>query len=181
MIIHRTTCVLRPLVHADASSLASHANDRDVWLNLRDRFPHPYTARDAEAYIAAVQARPVQTSFGITVDGQAIGTVSLMPGEDIERATAEIGYWIGRAFWGRGIVTDAVRGATRDAFDRLGMHRVFAVPFARNPASSRVLEKAGYVREGVMRRSAIKDGEVLDQILFAAYDDQATDGPDVGR
>ncbi|MES2524581.1 MAG: GNAT family protein [Gemmatimonadota bacterium] len=172
MIITCRTCVLRPLDAADAASLARNADDREIWLNLRDRFPHPYTLSDAESYIAAVAGRARQTSFGIVLDGEAAGTVSLMPGSDVERLNAEIGYWIGRKFWGRGVVTDVVRAATSYAFETLGMRRVFAVPFARNPASARVLEKAGYVREGYMRRSAIKDGELLDQVLFAAYDDR---------
>ncbi|CAA9305278.1 MAG: hypothetical protein AVDCRST_MAG40-630 [uncultured Gemmatimonadaceae bacterium] len=172
MQIRCATCLLRPLVASDAASLAAHANDVDVWRNLRDRFPHPYSTADAEAYIAAVAAAPRQTSFGIVIDGAAAGTVSLVPGDDIARATAEIGYWVGRRFWGRGVTTDAVRAATRYAFAELGMHRVFAVPFAHNAASNRVLEKAGYTREGLMRRSALKAGEVLDQWLYAAYDDQ---------
>jgi ribosomal-protein-alanine N-acetyltransferase len=171
MEIQCTACLLRPLVVSDAQALASHANDRDVWLNLRDRFPHPYSVRDAEEYIAAVALRPVQTSFGVVIDGEAAGSVSLMLGQDVERNTAEIGYWLGRTFWGRGVATEAVRAATLYAFDQLGMHRVFAVPFGRNPASTRVLEKVGYVREGILRRSAIKDGELIDQILYAAYDD----------
>jgi RimJ/RimL family protein N-acetyltransferase len=162
--------VLRALVPADAESLALHANDRDLWLNLRDLFPHPYSVDDARAYIAHAAARPVQTSFGIVVNGAAVGSISLKPGTDIERHTAEIGYWLGRAVWGKGIATQAVRTVTRYAFDTLGMHRVFAVPFAANLASQRVLEKAGYVRECVMRRSAVKDGVVHDQILYAVTD-----------
>jgi RimJ/RimL family protein N-acetyltransferase len=94
-----------------------------------------------------------------------------MPGDDIARRTAEIGYWLGRRYWGRGVITDAVRAATAYAFAELAMHRVFAVPFVHNAASSRVLEKARYRLEGRMRRSAVKDGEVLDQWLWAAYDD----------
>ncbi len=172
MILHGASCTLRPLAAADAPSLARHANDRDVWRNLRDRFPHPYALRDAEAYIAHVGPQAPRTSFGIAVGDEAVGTITLMPGQDIERMTAEVGYWIGRAHWGRGIATDALRAVTGYAFDVLGLHRVFAVPFARNPASGRVLEKAGYVREGLMRRSAVKDGEVLDQLLYAAYDDR---------
>lgn len=177
MEIAGRTCLLRPLVAADAASLARHANDRDVWLNLRDRFPHPYTLDDARAYIAAAAARPRQTSFGIVVDGEAAGNIGLMPGDDVERFTAEIGYWLGRAFWGRGVMTEAVLATTRYAFAELGLHRVFAVPFAGNRASARVLEKAGYVCEGRMRRSAVKDGVVLDQWLYAAYDDGPLAGP----
>ena len=174
MEIRLATCLLRPLVASDAASLAAHANDRDVWLNLRDRFPHPYTVKDAESYIAAAAGSSPRTSFGIVVDGLAAGTIGFKLHEDVERHTAEIGYWIGRPFWGRGVATDALRGATRYAFDTLGMHRVFAVPFEHNAASCRVLEKAGYTLEGRLRRSAVKDGRVLDQWMWAACDDSWT-------
>ena len=169
MQIDCPSCLLRPLVTADAESLARHANDHGVWRNLRDRFPHPYTVADAQAYIAHAAARPVQTSFGIVVDGQAIGNIGLMLGEDIARRSAEVGYWIGRAFWGRGIAVDALRATTQYAFDTLALARVFAVPFATTSRSVRVLEKAGYVKEGVMRHSAVKEGRLLDQLLYAAY------------
>ena len=172
------TCRLRPLRPADAPSLARHANDRDVWLNLRDRFPHPYTERDAAAYVAHVADRTPTRSFAIEVDGEAAGSISLHPGRDVERVSAEIGYWVGRRYWGRGIVTDAVRLATTHAFATLGLRRVFAVPFATNAASHRVLEKAGYVREGTLRHSAVKDGMLLDQLLWAAYDDRWPPAPD---
>ena len=169
MQIDCPSCLLRPLVAADAESLARHANDHGVWRNLRDRFPHPYTVADAQAYIAHAAARPVQTSFGIVVDGEAIGNIGLMLGEDIARRSAEVGYWIGRAFWGRGIAVDALRATTQYAFDSLALARVFAVPFATTSRSVRVLEKAGYVKEGVMRHSAVKEGRLLDQLLYAAY------------
>jgi ribosomal-protein-alanine N-acetyltransferase len=165
-------CLLRPLVAADAPVLARHANDRLVWQNLRDRFPHPYSEADAREYIAYASAKPVQTSFGIVVGGEAIGNISLMLGDDVARRSAEVGYWIGREFWGRGIAVEALRATTHYAFTQLGLVRVFAVPFATTTRSARVLEKAGYVREGVMRRSAVKDGAILDQLLYAAYDDQ---------
>ena len=165
-------CVLRPLAPEDAPALAEQANDRDIWLNLRDRFPHPYALADAEAYIASCTGRSAQTSFGIVVDGVVRGNINLHVGSDIERINAELGYWLGRPFWGRGVITDAVEAMTRHAFDALKLHRVFAVPFARNVASVRVLEKNGFVHEGLMRRSAIKDGMILDQHLFAAYSDR---------
>jgi RimJ/RimL family protein N-acetyltransferase len=168
-------CALRPFVPADAADLARHANDRGIWRNLRDRFPHPYGIADAEAYIAHVLAEQPPASFAITVDDRAAGSIGLTVGHDIERFSAEIGYFLGRAHWGRGIVTEAVRLATAYAFAQIGMRRVFAVPFAANAASHRVLEKAGYVLEGTMRRSACKDGELLDQRLYAAYDDRWRD------
>lgn len=172
MNITCASCLLRPLALGDAESLARHGDDREIWLNLRDRFPSPYTVGDAETYLARVQGQATQTTFGIDVGGAAVGSVSIRPGDDIERVSAEIGYWIGRPFWGRGIMTEAVQAVTGYAFGMLGLRRVFALPFARNAASHRVLEKAGYELEGMLRRSAVKDGELLDQRLYAAYDDR---------
>lgn len=167
MELSTPTCVVRSYQPGDAASLARHANNRKVWLNLRDRFPHPFSEADGAAYIAAVRARPVTTSFAIAIDGRAVGGISLQVGDDIERLSAELGYWLGEEYWGRGVVSDAVAAVTRYAFDALGLIRVFALPFAHNAASCRVLEKAGYQREGVMRCSAIKDGQVLDQCVYA--------------
>jgi RimJ/RimL family protein N-acetyltransferase len=168
MELRTDRCTLRPFRGTDAASVARHANDRQVWLNLRDLFPHPYTVSDAAEYIARIADEAPVTRFAIDVDGEAVGSVSLKLGSDIERCSAEIGYWLGQAYWGRGIVSAAVAAATDYAFRELDLLRVFAVPFVRNPASVRVLERAGYQREGTMRRSAIKDGLVLDQYLYAA-------------
>lgn len=168
MELHTNCCTLRPFRNTDAASVAHHANDREVWLNLRDLFPHPYTVADASAYIARVAAEVPVTRFAIEVGGEAVGSVSLKLGSDIERRSAEIGYWLGRAYWGRGIMSAAVGAATTYAWGELDLLRVFAVPFVCNPASARVLERAGYEREGTLRRSAVKDGVVLDQHLYAA-------------
>ncbi len=159
--------VLRPWHEWDQISLVAHANDREIARQMRDRFPHPYTLDDARAWIACNAGRTPPTHFAIVVDGAAAGSIGLEPGSDIARLTAEIGYWLGRAAWGRGITTRAVRELTAYAFERLGLERVFALPFASNLASIRVLENAGYRREGVMRASAIKDGRIVDQVLLA--------------
>lgn len=167
MELRTDRCILRQFRVSDAASIARHANDRQVWLNLRDLFPHPYAIADAEWYIAQVADEAPVTRFAIDVDGEAVGSVGLTLGSDIEHRSAEIGYWLGQAYWGRGIVSAAVAAATEYAFRELDLLRVFAVPFVRNPASVRVLEKAGYQREGTMRRSAVKDGVILDQYLYA--------------
>jgi [ribosomal protein S5]-alanine N-acetyltransferase len=163
-------CTLRLWRLGDEASLVRHANDREVWLNLRDQFPHPYTAADADGWIhfAGNQARP--TSLAIEVESQAVGGVSLRLHDDVERVSAEIGYWLGKAYWNRGIMTAAVRAMTSYGFEQFSLTRIYAVPFALNAASHRVLEKAGYKREGVLRCSAIKDGVVIDQVLFAITD-----------
>src|SRR4051812_17497699 len=162
-------CAVRPFKTGDAAALAVVANDREVWLQLRDRFPHPYSREHAEAFIAFSEKQAVPTNLAICIDDRAIGSIGITPGTDIERVNAEIGYWIGKPYWGRGIVTAALRGMTRYAIDQFGLTRVFAIPFVQNAASIRVLEKAGYVREGLMRRSAIKDRTVRDQYLYAFY------------
>jgi RimJ/RimL family protein N-acetyltransferase len=151
----------------DAGSVASVANDRRIWVQLRDLFPHPYKVADAEAFIGRVAAIDPPLALAIVVEGRAVGGVGLEPMTDVNRRTAEIGYWIGAAFWGRGVATEAVALATDWAFRAHGLVRIFAQPFARNFASRRVLEKAGYQLEGTMRSSAIKDGEVLDQCMYA--------------
>ena len=160
-------CCVRTWRESDAGLIVRHANDRDVWLTLRDRFPHPYSRADALAYIRSVTSDKPPTTFVIVVSGEPAGGIGLRLGEDIERRSAEIGYWIGRAYWGRGIMTVAVRAVTAYAFGPLDLLRVFALPFTSNAASVRVLEKAGYVREGLLRSSAIKAGQVQDQYLYA--------------
>lgn len=148
-------------------SLALHANNRKVWLNLRDRFPHPYSEHDARNFIRAAHRMNPETFFAIGVDGFAVGGIGFVLQSDVERVSAEVGYWLGEPFWGRGIATDALRALTRYAIEQHRLTRVFAVPFADNTASCRVLEKAGYTLEGRLRRSAIKDGHIVDQLQYA--------------
>jgi RimJ/RimL family protein N-acetyltransferase len=169
MKIRCGSCIIRNFTPDDVRSLPKHANDREIWLNLRDRFPHPYSEGHARAYLQFLEANPDHMTYAIEVDGEAAGSISLMPNQDVERVSIETGYWLGRQFWGRGIMTDAVRAITDHAFAAMDITRVYALPFARNAASVRVLEKAGYVREGYLRRSVIKDGVVQDQHVFARY------------
>jgi [ribosomal protein S5]-alanine N-acetyltransferase len=162
-----TRCIVRRFIAADAECVAAVANDRRIWLQLRDLFPHPYHLADAEDYIGRVATVDPPLSLAIVVDGRAVGGVGLQLMTDVNRRSAEIGYWLGAAYWGRGIATEAVTLVTDWAFLTHGLLRIFAQPFAANTASRRVLEKAGYELEGTMRRSAIKEGEVRDQCLYA--------------
>jgi [ribosomal protein S5]-alanine N-acetyltransferase len=161
------TSILRPWQDADRPSLVRFANNRNVWRNLRDRFPHPYTERDADAWLALARADPARLNWAIEVDGLAAGGVGLEPMADVHLRTAHVGYWLGEPYWGRGIMSDAVRGVARLALGELGFMRLEAPVFAWNPASMRVLEKCGFAREGVMRNSVFKDGELIDSVLYA--------------
>jgi [ribosomal protein S5]-alanine N-acetyltransferase len=160
-------CDVRSWRRSDAAGLVEHANNRNIWLNLRDRFPHPFTPRDARAFLKFVLAQQPETNFAIEVDGAAVGGIAFKIQSDVERVGAELGYWLGEKYWGRGIATAAVRAVTEHALSTHALTRVFALPFAHNRASARVLEKAGFTLEGVLRSSAIKDGRVLDQLLYA--------------
>ena len=159
---------MRPWRGEDARELSLQANDRRIWLNLRDAFPHPYGLEDAKRFIRRATRMVPQTNFAIEVSGCVAGGIGYRLDTDVERVGAELGYWLGAVFWGRGIATAAVRAVSEFVFARHAeLERLYAVPFATNPASTRVLEKAGYRAEGLLRRSAIKDGRVQDQWMYA--------------
>lgn len=170
-------CIVRDWAPGDLPSLVRHANNWNIWIQLRDRFPHPYTEADGRAFLAHVAARELPSVWAIEVDGEAAGGIGLVLMSDVERVSAEIGYWLGEAYWGRGVVTAALRAVTGEAFHRFDLMRVFALPFADNRGSVRVLEKAGYVLEGRLLQSAIKNGVVRDQLMYGAYKSTWADGP----
>ena len=158
---------LRAWKASDASSLARHANNANIARQLRDRFPHPYTIADARQFIQSVTgARPTML-FAMVVDGEAVGGIGFYPGADVERFSAEIGYWLAEPYWGRGITVEAIQLVSTYAFDVCNMLRLFALPFADNAQSIRALEKAGYTREATLRASSVKHGQIRDQALYA--------------
>jgi [ribosomal protein S5]-alanine N-acetyltransferase len=161
------SCIIRPLSLQDAEPIQRYANNRKIWLNLRDIFPHPYTLENAQAFIGFASKEDPMTNFVITKDSEAIGCIGLRFGNDVHRKTAELGYWLGEPFWGQGIMTEAVREFTRWTFETFDLQRIFAEPFATNSASIRVLEKAGFICEGRMRASVFKDGKILDSFIYA--------------
>ncbi|MGE5360795.1 MAG: GNAT family N-acetyltransferase [Bacteroidales bacterium] len=162
---------LRPFRADDALAVAAYANNPKIALNLRDMFPHPYALGDAERFISMVTGERRPSVLAIDVNGAAIGCIGLRLQEDVERVSAELGYWLAEPFWGRGITTAAVRAMVAYAMPAFGLTRIFALPYAHNTASARVLEKAGFRLEARLRRAVIKDGVVLDQLQYAINDD----------
>jgi ribosomal-protein-alanine N-acetyltransferase len=171
MEIELKTCVIRPWRPGDEDSLVAHANNHKVWRNLRDRFPHPYTTDDAREWIRHMGEESPQTNFAIVVDGEAAGGIGLVLNGDIYRCSAEIGYWLGEAFWGRGVMTEAVRALTQWAFDNFSLSRIYAGVLEWNPASIRVLEKAGYQFEGRLRKAVVKQDLVMDELVYSVVND----------
>ncbi|MBI4815573.1 MAG: GNAT family N-acetyltransferase [Deltaproteobacteria bacterium] len=169
MQLTSTSTVLRPWREGDAPALARNANDPEIAANLRDGFPHPYSLLDARGFIE----RAPSTFFCIEVDGEAAGGIGFRAGHDVERYSAELGYWLARRHWGRGIVSEAVTAVRKHVFRETELRRLFAVPYATSFASIRVLEKCGFTLEGTMRSSAFKAGRFVDQLLYAVVDEDS--------
>jgi ribosomal-protein-alanine N-acetyltransferase len=162
-----TVCAVRDWEWADKASLIRHANNKNIWRNLLDRFPHPYTEPDAQSWLTFVASVSPRTNWAIDVDGQAVGGIGFDRGHGNHAKTGQFGYWLGESYWGRGIISAAVRATVEYVFSRDDVARLEASVFEWNPASMRVLEKCGFVREGLLRASVFKDGQLIDTVLYA--------------
>ncbi|WP_207431485.1 GNAT family N-acetyltransferase [Sabulibacter ruber] len=158
---------LRPLQDHDRDALAQLANNKKIWDNLRDILPHPYTPADADAFIQLTRQEKEPMTFAIAFDQQFCGIIGLVGQTDIYRKTAEIGYWIGEPFWKRGIATTAVKLITAYGLHQLGFLRIHTGIFEYNPGSMRVLEKNGYEKDGIFRKSLVKNGQIWDEHRYS--------------
>ena len=160
-------CIVRDWSLADKTSLVRLADNRNVWRNLTHRFPNPYTDTDADSWLGSQVRRPASNNWAIEIDGVAVGGVGIEPGEGVFARSARFGYWLGEPYWGRGVMTAVVRATVDHVFGVFDLVRLEAPVFEWNPASMRVLEKCGFLREGVLRRSVLKDGQIIDAMLYA--------------
>lgn len=165
------TCTVRSWELRDRDAIVRHANNRNVSINLRDRFPNPYTMKDARTWLDIVIGIYPETNFAIAVGDEAVGGIGFTLLPDVGHRSAEVGYWLGEEFWGRGIATDALKAVTEYAFTNFDICRIFAHVFEWNGASCRVLEKAGYTFEGRLRKSVTKNGQTIDQLMYAVIRD----------
>ena len=160
---------LVPWEEAFIPSVARYADNPRIAANLRDVFPWPYAEEDAAWFVRDCMARDGQNALfrAITADGACVGSISVAVGTDVYRRSGELGYWLAEPFWGRGIMTWAVEEICREAFAVFDIVRIFAEPYAYNTGSRRVLEKAGFTLEGVLRRSVLKNGRMHDSCIYA--------------
>lgn len=159
---------IRPWRKGDEDGIAKHADNPNVARNLRDTFPHPYSREDAVRWIEMCEDEEMKlTNWAIEVGGEAVGGIGLVLMQDVHRLTAEIGYWLGEEHWNKGIVTRAVGVICKHGFEELGLVRIFTAIYAWNPASGRVLEKNGFVKEGIERKGIFKEGKIIDAIVYA--------------
>ena len=160
---------IRPWRMSDAMDLAAALSDPAILNNLRDGLPYPYTEKDAEDYITAMLCadKSAVFAYAICLEDRAVGSIGAFRQSNIHFRTAELGYYLAREYWGRGIVTEAVRQLCERVFAQTDILRIYAEPFSDNVGSRRVLEKAGFQLEGILCRNACKNGRVLDMALYA--------------
>ena len=166
MKIIKENFTLRELNFDDCESLAKYANSINVWNNVRDYFPHPYTINDAKNFINTVKSRANIQDFAITVNDEVVGVIGFIPCTDVERLSAEVGYWIGENFWNKGIMTEALKCLVAYIFNNTEFIRLFAPIFEFNKASMRVLEKAGFTQIAILNKAAIKNEKIINLHYF---------------
>ncbi|MCK5146614.1 GNAT family N-acetyltransferase [bacterium] len=174
-------CIVRSYRHYDGQSLVKYANNPRVAGMLRDMFPNPYTLANAEAWLYFVEHQPVEAYFAIVMQDECIGGIGLNLQGDVSRMTAEIGFWLGEPFWGQGIATEAVRALLKYGFETINLNRIQANIFESNQATRCVLKKTGFIKEGRLRKSVVKNGQIMDQLIYAIlrqdYDENAPPAP----
>lgn len=158
---------LRPWKMSDLDDLVSFANNVDIARFMTDAFPHPYTQENGVAFIEfANKDNPVHI-FAIEVNGKAVGGIGIHPQHDIQRKNAELGYWLAQPYWNKGIMTKAVLEMIKFGFSEYDIDRIFARPFGHNIASQKVLEKSGFKLEALLKGTLIKNGEKVDELIYA--------------
>lgn len=162
-------CKMRKWELSDARDLAAVISNKKIQDNLRDGLPYPYTEKDAADYISQMLAADENDvfAFAITSENKVIGSIGVFRQENVHRQTAELGYYIGEDYWGKGIAAEAVKQICRYVFEKSDIVRIYAEPFAYNAASCRVLEKAGFQYEGTLRSNAVKNGKVTDMKMYS--------------
>ena len=163
-------CTIRSFRESDAESLRKHIDNYHIARNMA-MIPHTYSLQDAQSWIGIATGRTPHTHFAIAINDEVVGGIGAEIGDHRSLAgsdhCAEIGYWLGESFWGRGIMSETVPAFTEWVFNELPLVRLYAAVYARNRASARILEKAGYESEGRMRARYFRDEEYIDGLLYA--------------
>jgi RimJ/RimL family protein N-acetyltransferase len=166
---------IRSFKLSDVKSMAKYANNYNIYKRLRDHFPNPYTEKEAKEWLKYVLSQVPETNFAIATNEELIGSIGFTFQQDVNRYSAEIGYWLAEPFWGKGIANEALSKLTRFAFSKFELNRIFAGVFEGNTASIRVLEKAGYKFEARHRKAVFKEGIFLDYFVYSVLKEELTD------
>lgn len=156
---------LRKFRGSDLASLVKYADNYNIARFLTNAFPYPYTEDDGRKFLS--MASNNTGIFAIDINGEAVGSIGIFPQSDIHEKNAEMGYWLAESFWGHGIMPRAIKEMVEYGFRTLDITRIFARPFSTNPSSQRVLEKAGFVFEARLKDALYKNGEYMDELIYA--------------
>lgn len=169
MKIKLSKAIIRNFKMSDKISIAKHANNRKIWLNVRNAFPHPYTVSNAEQWISSILDEKVKTKFAIVVDGEAIGGIGVETKEDVYAQSMEFGYWIGEEYWNKGIITEAIQAISDYVFEKFDVMRLEAHVYHWNIGSMKALEKAGFQKEAILQKRVFKDGKYVDEHIYTRF------------
>ena len=158
---------LRSFTIEDLDSLVKFANNFNIAKNLTDAFPHPYSIDNGKAFIEMATQNSPPNILAIEINGEASGAIGLHPQKDIYRKNAEMGYWLAEPYWGNGIITKAIIQMMDYSFKNFDFNRIYARPFGYNIASQKALEKAGFVLEARLEKTFFKNGEYVDELIYA--------------
>ena len=163
--------ILRRWKLTDTRRLAENANNINIWNNVRDYFPHPYSEKDAKVFINMTLQSKQPSDFAIVINDEAAGGIGFIQGKDVERLNAEIGYWLGEKYWGKGIMTNVLKDVADYIFTNTEIIRLFTCVFEYNIGSMKVLEKSGFRKVGVFKNAAIKNGKIIDMHYYELIKD----------
>jgi len=158
--------ILREWKRSDADALAAIANNKKIWDNVRDRLPFPYTKKDAKEWLELVKKQKGVTTFCVEVDGELAGSIGVTLRDDVYRKTAEIGYFIGEEYWGKGVATEAIKQMVNYVHKKFDIVRIFAEVFEFNKASMKALEKNGFYLESIRKKAAFKNNILLNDYVW---------------
>jgi RimJ/RimL family protein N-acetyltransferase len=158
---------IRPFREGDQPDLVDQANNIRIYNNVRNLFPYPYTPDDAQKWVKLNKDLDPALNMAITVNDRLVGGIGVLLKDDIYCRNAEIGYFLGEKFWGKGITTEAVRQFIAYVFSTFDVNRIFAPTFDYNRGSQRVLEKNGFILEGKFRKSIYKNGRFYDEYVYS--------------
>ncbi len=159
--------LLRPFRISDIYSLAIHANNKKISDNLNDGFPYPYTEKNATEFIDSLKNDQPPKILAIVYNEEAVGAIGIFPQSKVQRLNAEIGYWVGEKYWGKGIASGALRSMLAYAFENFDLMRIYARPFPHNPASQRVLVKSGFKLEAIIKNGLCKNDTIFDELIYS--------------
>jgi RimJ/RimL family protein N-acetyltransferase len=158
---------LRPWTINDLNSLVKYANNPEIAGRLTNKFPYPYTEENGRNFIEFATKNTPRNIMAIDINGEAVGGIGIHPQDDVQCKNAEMGYWLAQPFWGNGIITEAIKKMIVYGFENFDLNRIYARPFGTNIASQKVLEKAGFKLEGRFEKTLFKNGEYLDELIYA--------------